>query len=91
MDVLARWKSDPSIPVVDFRGAGSRFGVIVDDRFSLFQPLLKHFPVDFVSDPLFTKKLYVTALIALSGRNPIVYVLLQVIESNTKFLSITIN
>ncbi|RCX00368.1 aspartate aminotransferase family protein [Marinomonas foliarum] len=62
ISVFDSWKEDAANPVTDFRGQGSHFGVILRNPFELLQPLAEILPVDFTSDPLFTKKLYTTAI-----------------------------
>ena len=48
--------------IKDVRGAGTHFGFVIKNQFSLFEPLAKLVPIDFTSDPLFLTKLYTTAL-----------------------------
>jgi putrescine aminotransferase len=59
---LSDWVKDKDNPVVEVRGCGSHFGVILRDPFELVQPLLELLPIDFTSDPLFTRKLYTAAI-----------------------------
>ena len=61
-NVFQSWVVDSSNPVIEFRGQGTHFGVILNNPFQLLQPLAEMLPVDFTSDPLFTKKLYTTAI-----------------------------
>lgn len=60
--ILEKWVEDKTLPVSEFRGQGTHFGVILKNPIEIFQPLLEILPIDFTSDPLFTKKLFTTAI-----------------------------
>ena len=60
---LSEMVRDSDIPVLEVRGAGTHFGIILENPFKVLQPVLELLPIDYTSDPLFTRKLYTTAVI----------------------------
>jgi len=49
-------------PVIEARGAGSHYGIILETKHEMFQGLVELLPIDYTSDPLFMRKLYTTAV-----------------------------
>lgn len=49
--------------IKEVRGSGTHYGIILNPALSVFEPVLKVIPIDFVRDPNFLKKLAVTSMI----------------------------
>lgn len=61
-DFLEKLKSDFPSKIEEIRGAGTHFGIIFKGQMKILEPVVKHLPIDFTSDPLFLSKLYATAV-----------------------------
>jgi putrescine aminotransferase len=60
---LNELKRDFPDQIKEIRGSGTHFGILLNVKFDIFQPLMSLIPITLIQDPLFLRKLVITSYI----------------------------